>query len=151
MREREAYLHLCRPMESASETEDNFLPIQLSSDSEGRYSTDLQSRNEGLITAQELVDAHIQQVEARIEANGAIAGHNQTVVGALGDGSVGHVIEVQSPKSKSESKRKKKKSSKKQNKTNGSVVNNNINLNCNELEEQKPLMNKEVDREEKSS
>ena len=147
MREREAYLQLIRPMDSASEVEENFLPIQLS-DSDGLYSPDLQSRNEGLITAQELVDAHIQRVEARLEANGATNCKNQTVVGALGDGSVGHVLEVQSPKSKSESKRKKKKSSKKQNKTNGSLLNNNIN---NELEEQTPLMTKELDTNQQNN
>ena len=136
MRQREAFLQLCRPTDSASDMED-ILPIQMS-DSEGIYSPDPQSRNEGLITAQELVDAHIQQVEARLEAN---ATDDRSVVAALGDGIVGHVVvETQSTKTKSESKRKKKKSSKKQNKTNGNVVNNNNNNNLNDFEEQKPLM-----------
>ena len=141
MREREAYLQLIRATDTASEMSDNFLPIQLS-DSEGLYSPDLQSRNDGLLTAQELVDKHIQQVEARLEHKQT---HNQTVVGALGDGTIAQLLgEGQSPaKAKTESKRKKKKSSKKSNakKTNGNVVNNNNNnANNTDIEEQKPLM-----------
>lgn len=147
MREREAYLQLIRATDSCSEIEDNFLPIQLS-DSEGLYSPDPQSRNEGLVTAQQLVDKHIEQVERRLESEANHQTHSQTVVGALGDGLVPDIgdnaVEGNdgSPKkSEKESKRKKKKSSKK-NKTNGSVVNNNsVAANTNHsMEEQKPLM-----------
>ncbi|XP_054157907.1 uncharacterized protein LOC128956240 [Oppia nitens] len=80
MREREAYLQLIRPMDSGSELEDSFLPIQLS-DSEGIYSPDPMSRNEGLMTAQQIVDQHIQRVEAQAEASGA---------GTSGGGGGGH-------------------------------------------------------------
>ncbi|CAG2111456.1 unnamed protein product [Medioppia subpectinata] len=168
MRQREAFLSICLPhrrSDTASEPDANYLNIVLS-DSEGIYSPDPGSRNEGLITAQQLVDEHIQRVEAAAAANTSSAlapvagnsGHNETIVGALG----GQGLDMESnglmePKaSKSESKRRnKKKAAKKHKNSNGTAgataavhnsannSNNNNNANDvkdNECDEQNPLM-----------
>ncbi len=125
IREREAFLPLIAQMDSSSEVGD-FFPIQMS-DSEGVYSEAV-SRNEDIATAQQIVDEHIQRVEAEVEAqNGSIynkSKHNKTIVGALGEGLVNDVLEIKQLKSNKSEKRKKKKSSKKHktHSTNGHII-----------------------------
>jgi len=114
-------------MDSSSEVGD-FFPIQMS-DSEGLYSEAV-SRNEDIATAQQIVDEHIQRVEAEVEAqNGSICNkskHNKTIVGALGEGLVNEMLDnnFKQLKSNKSEKRKKKKSSKKHktHSTNGHII-----------------------------
>jgi len=145
IREREAFLPLIAPMDSSSEVGDPYFPIQIS-DSEGMYSEAV-SRNEDIATAQQIVDEHIQRVEAAVEANNVSSNnpkHNQTIVGAFGDGLVGEVLEMRQSKSNKSEKRKKKKSSKKHKtqSANGHIVNGN-DLSVNHNNEEKTATKEE--------